>query len=46
MTIKEALDNPEKAKQMAKESKEAIDKYTWDNVAEGYYKVFKEAVEK
>ncbi len=44
--IKEALDNPEKSKQMAKESKEAIDKYTWDNVAEGYYKVFKEAIEK
>ncbi len=44
--IKEALDNPEKSKQMAKESKEAIDKYTWDNVAEGYYKVFKEAMEK
>jgi len=44
--IKQALDNPEKSKQMAKESKEAIDKYTWDDVAEGYYKVFKEAIEK
>ncbi len=45
-TIKEAIDSPEKSKQMAKESKEAIDKYTWDNVAEGYHKVFEEAVEK
>ncbi|NTU69692.1 glycosyltransferase family 4 protein, partial [bacterium] len=45
-TINEALSNPEKAKQMAKESKEAIDKYTWDNVAEGYHKVFEEVVKK
>ena len=45
MTIKKAVIlEKDKTLEMVSSSKEAMDKYTWDDVAKQYYEVFQRAV--